>query len=109
MKVAVASTNGKNVDLHFGDADQFFIWDIEKDESEFEEIRKKMDIPLNDHTERWKASLDLIGDCKAVLCSRIGKEPQIELRKMGVKAIKWDCSVKEAIDQCSKHLKLDGD
>jgi predicted Fe-Mo cluster-binding NifX family protein len=106
MKIAVASTDGKLVDLHFGDANQFFIFDISFDENTFEEIRKKTDIPLEDHTERWRSSIDLIEDCKAVLCSKIGKEPHIELRKMGIKAIKLDCEVKNAIKECSAHLKI---
>ncbi|KZX15557.1 FeMo cofactor biosynthesis protein NifB [Methanobrevibacter cuticularis] len=107
MKVAVASTDGKKINLHFGDADQFFIFDICADENTFEEVRKKTKLPLEDHTERWRASIDLIEDCKAVLCSKIGKEPHIELRKMGIKAIKLDCNIKDAVKECSKHLKLD--
>ncbi|MDR1721711.1 MAG: nitrogen fixation protein [Methanobrevibacter sp.] len=106
MKIAVASTDGKEIDLHFGDANQFFIFDLNSDENKFEEIRKKADIPLQEHTERWRASIDLIEDCKAVLVSKIGKEPQIELRKLGIKAIKLDCKVKDAVKECAEHLKL---
>ncbi|MDR3062585.1 MAG: nitrogen fixation protein [Methanobrevibacter sp.] len=106
MKIAVASTNGKEVDLHFGDANQFFIFNIEEDENNFQELREKTDLRLQEHTERWRGSIDLIEDCKAVLCSKIGKEPQIELRKLGIKAISLDCTVKDALKECSAHLKL---
>ncbi|KZX15959.1 NifB/NifX family molybdenum-iron cluster-binding protein [Methanobrevibacter filiformis] len=107
MKIAVASTDGNVVDLHFGDTNQFFIFNIKSNENEFEEIRKKTDITLEDHTERWRSSIDLIDDCKAVICRKIGKEPHIELRKMGIKAISLDCKVKDAVKECSKHLKID--
>lgn len=106
MKVAVASTDGKEIDLHFGDASQFFIFDIDLDENNFEEVRKKMDFPLTNHKGRWRLSVELIEDCKAVLCRKIGKKPQVELRKLGIKAIPLDCSVKEALNECSKHLKI---
>ena len=104
MKIAVASTNGKLVDLHFGDANKFLIFEIEDGEGKFHEIREKTDLPLNNHTDRWVASIDLINDCKTVICNKIGNEPTIELRKMGIKPIKLDCEVKMAVKECSKHL-----
>ncbi len=104
MKIAVASTNGKLVDLHFADANQFLVYEIQDKEGKFKEMREKTDLPLDNHTERWIASIDLINDCKAVLCSKIGKEPKIELRKLGIKPIELDCEVEEALSECSQHL-----
>ncbi|MGO9388490.1 MAG: NifB/NifX family molybdenum-iron cluster-binding protein [Methanobacterium sp.] len=104
MKIAVASTDGKLVDLHFGDANKFLIFEIEDGEGKFYEIREKTDLPLNNHTDRWVASIDLINDCKAVICNKIGNEPTIELRKIGIKPIKLDCEVNKAVKECSKHL-----
>jgi predicted Fe-Mo cluster-binding NifX family protein len=104
LKIAVASTDGKIIDLHFGDADQFLIFKIKNGKGIFQEIRKKTEIPLNNHQERWVASIDLINDCKAVLCNKIGNEPIVELRKMGIKTIQLDCDVDDAIKECSEHL-----
>lgn len=104
MKVAVATTNGKVIDLHFGDADKFLIYEITDQNGKFKEIREKTDLPLESHTDRWVASIDLIDDCKAVLCRKIGKEPTIELRKLGIKPIELDCEVENALNECSKHL-----
>jgi predicted Fe-Mo cluster-binding NifX family protein len=104
LKIAVASTDGKVIDLHFGDANRFLIFEIEDGEGNFQEMREKTPLPLKEHTERWIASIDLINDCKAVLCSKIGKEPTIELRKLGIKPIQLDCEVKKGIHECSKHL-----
>ncbi|OPY24500.1 MAG: Dinitrogenase iron-molybdenum cofactor [Methanobacterium sp. PtaU1.Bin242] len=104
MKIAVASTEGKIIDLHFGDANQFLIFKLEDGEGKFQEIREKTLMPLNEHTERWIASIELINDCKAVICNKIGKEPTIELRKIGIKPIQLDCEVNKALRECSKHL-----
>ncbi|MDR3222127.1 MAG: nitrogen fixation protein [Methanobrevibacter sp.] len=106
MKIAVASTDGKEINLHFGDAKTFFIFDLDSNNFEFEEVRKKRDIPVCEHTERWRYSIDLISDCKAVLCSKIGKEPHVELRKLGIKGIRLNCAVKDGIKECMKHMKL---
>lgn len=104
MKIAVASTDGKALDLHFGDARRFLIYEIQDQDSKFKEIREKTDLPLANHTDRWVSSIDLINDCKAVICNRIGKEPTIELRKIGIKPIVLNCEVDEALKECSKHL-----
>ena len=104
MKIAVGSTDGKVIDLHFGDANYFLIYEIEDGKSKFQELREKPVIPVKNHQERWIASIDLLEDCKAVICSKIGNEPTIELRKMGIKPIQLECDVKEAVNECSKHL-----
>ncbi len=103
MKVAVTSTNGKDIDLHFGDAKSFLIFEVKGGSSEFLEIRKKTDIPLENHTDQWIESLEILKDCKAVICSKIGKEPSIELRKSGIRPIQLDISVKDALKECSNH------
>jgi len=104
LKIAVASTDGKLIDLHFGDSNRFIIFKIEDGNSKFLEIREKTPIAINNHQERWVASIDLINDCKVVLCSKIGNEPTIELRKLGIKPIQLDYDVKEAVKECSEHL-----
>jgi predicted Fe-Mo cluster-binding NifX family protein len=104
LKIAVASTDGKVIDLHFGDANRFLIYEIKDGEGKFQVIREKTPMALNEHSERWISSIDLINDCKAVLCSKIGKEPTIELRKLGIKPVQLDCEVKKGVEECSKHL-----
>ena len=104
MKIAVASTNGKVIDLHFGDANRFLIFEIEDGQGKFSEIREKTEMKVDNHQERWLASIDLIEDCKAVICSKIGNEPKIELMKLGIKPINLDCDVDEAVQSCAEHL-----
>ncbi|MDR1820069.1 MAG: nitrogen fixation protein [Methanobrevibacter sp.] len=71
----------------FGEAQSFFIFYLNSDNFEFDEFRKKRNVNIFEHTERWKSSIEIISDCKAGLCSKIGKEPFIELKKLGIKDI----------------------
>lgn len=84
MKVAVDSIDSKEIDLHFSDA-KTLLFDLDFDNLEFEEVRTKRDIPVHEHGERWRDSIDLIHDCKVVLCLNIDQKPHIELRKLGIK------------------------
>ncbi len=102
--LAVASTEGNLVDLHFGDAYQFFIFEIKEGESQFKELRKKSDIPIQNHKDRCVGSLEIVEYCKTVICSRIGREPALELRKRGIKVIQVESKVKYAVEQCSQHM-----
>ena len=51
MKIAVASSNGKIIDLHFGDADRFIIFELKDGEGEFSEIREKNGMNIDNHQE----------------------------------------------------------
>ena len=99
MRVAVASTNGKHIDVHFGDANQFFIFDISDEGIEVVELRKKVYKPLDEHSSRWKKAVDLIKDCSVVFCAKIGPEPKEELKTKGIKVIELETSIKEALER----------
>jgi Uncharacterized conserved protein len=78
LKVAIASSNGKYIDLHFGQAPDFLIFEIkENGDSEFIGVRKNIppsDDPnlLENHDQALAKSVDLISDCDVVLASQIG-------------------------------------
>src|SRR3972149_5983876 len=90
VKVAVASADGKMVNLHFGKATQFLIFQVGQKGIEFVEKREnpflcgcvteaeecgQSGIP-QDPMDQAVLSLK---DCAAVLCSRIGPECQERL------------------------------
>ncbi|MGF7119482.1 NifB/NifX family molybdenum-iron cluster-binding protein [Methanobacterium oryzae] len=97
MKIAVATSDGKNVDLHFGSADIFLIFEIEENNVNFLELREKPRVPINEHSDRWTVSLKLLEDCNAVFCSRIGDEPKESLQSKGIETVESQKSLKKAI------------
>ncbi|MCC7560601.1 MAG: nitrogen fixation protein [Methanobacterium sp.] len=102
MKIAVASSDGKTVDQHFGQAWHFLIFQIGKEGLEFIELRKKSKKPVYDHEYRWKRGLDILRDCKVIFCRRIGDEPRKELNKLGIEVVE---SKKETIpDAITQYL-----
>jgi predicted Fe-Mo cluster-binding NifX family protein len=78
FKVAVASSDRKSIDQHFGQASHFLIFKI-KESQEFEFIEVRKNIPpyenpnlLEDHDNAIERSVNLISDCDVVLASQIG-------------------------------------
>ncbi len=74
-KVAVASSDGKFVNQHFGWAQQFLIFEID-DDGEYKFLELRENTPACDvegHTEdAMTRSVNLISDCDAVLAGQIG-------------------------------------
>lgn len=97
MKIAVATSDGKNVDLHFGSAEIFLIFEIEENNVNFLELREKPKISIKEHSDRWTASLKLLEDCNTVFCSRIGDEPKEALQNKGIKTVESKKTIKEAV------------
>lgn len=97
MKIAIASNNGKTVNLHFADATTFLIFEFHENQVNFQELREKPRKSIQDHSDRWKQSLELINDCQAVLCCRIGPEPKKTLQKINIDVIESQNEINEAI------------
>ena len=86
-RVAVASSDGKYVNEHFGRAKQFLIFNVVENQCEFYELRKN-DPPCSGtgHNEdQMSRTVELLADCKAVLVSQIGPGAVQALSLKGIK------------------------
>jgi nitrogen fixation protein NifX len=75
IKVAVASSDGKYINQHFGMASQFLIFELDEDGThKFMELREnKPACSTEGHSEfSMEESVKLISDCQAVLAGQIG-------------------------------------
>ncbi|CDG64250.1 hypothetical protein MBMB1_0131 [Methanobacterium sp. MB1] len=113
MKIAVASSDGKTVNQHFGQACHFLIFQIGKKGLEFIELREKSKKPVYDHEYRWKRGLDVIKDCKVIFCRRIGEEPRKELEELGIEVVESKketipCAITQYLTLMINGIKLEG-
>jgi predicted Fe-Mo cluster-binding NifX family protein len=94
MKVAVASTDGKNVNEHFGRAEKFLFY--EKTDEGVSLIGEGKVTPLSvndpDHPfdpDRFNQLAEALIGCKEVYVSKIGTRPSEELARLGIKAVTY--------------------
>lgn len=73
-KVAVASSDGKFVNRHFGHSKQFLIFNIDGKKFKFLELRENLPpcAGQEHHDDRLAKTVDMVSDCRAVLASQIG-------------------------------------
>jgi predicted Fe-Mo cluster-binding NifX family protein len=103
FRVAVASTDGKYVNEHFGRAQQFLIFDLESNGYQFLELRKNEPSCSSDRADEVKhlPTTDLLADCQGVLVARIGPGAEAVLNQKGIKAYVIPDFIDEALKQLS--------
>jgi predicted Fe-Mo cluster-binding NifX family protein len=93
MKIACASTNGIEVNEHFGTAAAFYIFTLENGDLSREDVVKVNPYSSGDQKnhpfaqsafERLSAALQ---GCKRVYVVKIGETPARELRKIGIEPV----------------------
>jgi len=95
MQVAIASTDGSNVDEHFGKADRFLIYEINGSNQSLVGI--KVVTPYSDgnkghdfNRSRFNSVASLLRGCEQLYCTRIGNEPADELKKLGIEPVLYE-------------------
>ena len=111
MKVAFATTDGINVDEHFGRAGSFAIYDLSRTGYQFTELRKFADgvdqavVGTREqgavHDEAVQDKVDRLADCKMVYMTEIGGPSAARLVKKGIMPMKVKAviSIEDSIKQ----------
>lgn len=110
VKIAVASTDGKIVNQHFGRADKFLILETDEDTAEFKLIEQRDVVPICDggnHEEnQMKRAVHNLSDCQYVLVSRIGIRARNELETQGLEAYEIPGIISESVDKLIRYIKV---
>jgi len=98
MRIAVATKDGKNVNEHFGKAEEFHIFDLAGQGPEFIGRRKVKPLSVGDRGHdfdemRFKEVLAKIADCSRVYVSKIGEKPAAELLNNGIMPVLSDAAI----------------
>jgi len=107
-RFAVASKTGAIVDLHFGHADKFYIYESDESETRFVETRsvsKYCDGSGCDKDDKWASVIRAVSDCDAVLALRIGPTPEKRLNENGIDIITTYERVETAVSMAAKEIK----
>jgi len=106
-RFAVASKTGAIVDLHFGHADKFYIYESDDTETRFVETRSvsKYCDGSCDKEDKWASVIRAVSDCDAVLALRIGPTPEKRLQENGICAITTYERVETAVSMAAREIK----
>ena len=95
MKIAIASTDGKNVDLHFGKARSLCIFDFDGETKKFIE-RRTVEF-VKDQKHQWMKTLKAIEDCDVIICVQAGFKSKCGMDESGIKLVEDEGPVDEVL------------
>lgn len=103
-RVAAASTDGQTVNLHFGEAQEFYIYDLSESGWKFVERRDIKRTFGHNPAEFDKVSL-MLNDCEAILVSRIGPAAAEYLLGKGLRVFEVPYPIEHILEKVIR-LKL---
>jgi len=102
-RVAAASSDGVKIDMHFGHAEVFYIFDSDGESAALVEERSVSKYCADDEGERQKV-FDMLSDCDAVITLRIGPGPTKKLEESGKRVISVYDDTQAAVLAAAKEL-----
>ena len=101
FKVAVASSDGKFVNQHFGRAEKFLIFEL-KDDGEYEFLELRETAPrCGGSADLKRKTLDMISDCGIILISQIGPGAANKLISRGIEPLIMPMFIEDALKELS--------
>ena len=94
--VAVASSNGSDIDLHLGQATRFLVYGPREDGLVC--LRETRPAPEPGGGQRWLRLAESLGDCFAILAANAGETPRQELAKAGITVIRVEDTIEGTVD-----------
>ena len=117
-RIAVVSSNGIDVDLHFGQAKEFIIYEIKENKIEKIDVRP---IPAKDihpaqeggrsggccfHNDALIEKMaEIINDCGYLLIEKIGNHPSRLLQREGIYILEKQGKIDELLENISLYFK----
>ncbi len=100
-RVAVASSDGENVNEHFGRAERFFIGELDTDKEDFELIGQR-DVKPSCHggeheVSGFAAALETLSDVSAIVVQRAGPGAKKYIEEQGIRLYQIPLSIEQAI------------
>lgn len=89
LRVAVASTDGRAIDMHFGHADAFRVYRVDAAGVHFLESRTVEHYCQGGYGDEDKREVILraLADCSALFIARAGEGPKARLREAGIEPV----------------------
>ena len=95
-KVAVATNDGVNVNVHFGHAAAFDIYEVDEASGKYEKVEVRLKPGEVQHSSMYAAAKNL-ADLDYVLCEQLGPQAIQSLARFNVRAFDIALPISEAI------------
>jgi len=117
-KIAVTTSTGDIVDLHFGQADSFSIYNVDSESGKYNLLEKRIieetsSCGGNQQSEiygcsscsdaKWEYAAKLLSDCTYLLTGKIGNRPHSVLLSYGISALETPYPLEYAFNKLNEY------
>ena len=106
MKIAVASSDGENVDLHFGKGRSLYVYDYNEENGDLSFLEHRTVRIEEDKKEQSYLIINAIKDCDVAICLEFGFKAQIKANDANIKLVREEGTVKDALDSYINHVNF---
>ncbi len=111
LMIAVASTDGKVVNQHFGRADSFIILNRSEETGELTYLETRHVPPVchsRDHDDAaLRRNAETLSGCDFLLVSKIGQPALRQLEALGVRVFELPGVIEESVEKMWKYLQVE--
>ena len=100
MKIAIASSNGENVDLHLGKAYSLYIYEYDH---EGKTLLKHKNIKLEDDRQIWVQACE---DCDVIISVKYGFKSKIKADDAKIKLVSDEGPIDEVLKRYIDHYNF---
>lgn len=109
LRFAIASKNGKVVDLHFGHATEFYIYDYKNNRVVYKEKRSVEKYcngkdENNEEIDKFEAAMKVLDDCNGIISLRIGNSPTNKFKSKGIDVFMTCNEVESAVEEAARSI-----
>ena len=110
-RIAVASTDGKVVNRHFGKAEWFYIVEADSEDRghyEFTDLKKVQPFCEGGlhKEEQLSGVMNTLSDCDFVLVSRVGPRAAAEAEAKGVRVVELPGLISESVEELMNYQEI---
>jgi len=114
LRFAVASKTGKVVDLHFGHATEFYIYDFKNGSVTFIEKRNVEQYCngkefCDDELDKFQKIIKVVDDCTGIIALRIGDDPTKKLKCIGIDVFMTCEKIEVAVEKAAETILKEED
>lgn len=106
MRIAVASSNGEDLDLHFGKAHSLYVYEYDEEHDEINFIDKRTVEIESDTKHQNPKIIKALEDCEVAICQQFGPKAQIHAEDAGLKLVKDEGKVDEVLRKYIDHVNF---
>jgi nitrogen fixation protein NifX len=99
FRVAIASSDGKYIDRHFGRASQFLVFEVSDKDFQFIETKNNTASHQGYQENVLIKTVELLADYELVMANKIGLVAMIMLKDKGVQSILFEGSIEDALNR----------